>query len=157
MNRITVILLYHILKFWYYFSMAESKERMTTGIQRYFMSSPRICSINIIPFDKMTRLEYIVQVSDISVVGVGIVSREPIDHGLVCFENSVGGQKFGVVAWSRPSDGVCRAGINFVTLSKEKEQYVTNQIRKSPVNKQLCDPDGILEGLLKSLKPETSG
>jgi hypothetical protein len=137
--------------------MTKSKDKRGRGIQRYFIGSHRSSSLHIIPFDNMVQAEHVVRISDISVVGVGIESTEPIEHGLVCFEDAVGGHKIGVLTWCRPFGEGFRAGINFVTLPHEHERYILKQVKQTSSHKVLRDPEKIIETLLNSIKRETNG
>ena len=129
-------------------------EKRSKGIQRYRVTSPRTYSLNAIAFDQPTLIEHVVRIIDISVTGVGIESNERIDHGLICFKEQVGGQKYGVLIWSKLSSGGYRAGIQFVVLSPEEESYLQEQVKQSPPNKSLRDPDKIIASLLESVKNE---
>jgi hypothetical protein len=137
--------------------MTDRKDKRTGGIQRYPIASHRTSSLQIIPFDKLVRSEHIVKISDLSVVGMGIESQEPLEPGLACFEERVVGHKFGVVSWCRPSGEGFRAGISFMTLPREKERYILDQVKQSPDHKSLRDPEKIIETLLKSIKRDSNG
>ncbi len=129
-------------------------EKRSQGIQRYRITSPRTYSLDVIAFDQPTRIEHVVRIVDISVIGVGIESSERIDPGLICFKEQVGGQKFGVLIWSKLSSGGYRAGIQFVVLSPEEESYLQEQVKQSPPCKSLRDPDKIIASLLEAVKNE---
>jgi len=131
----------------------KRKDGRSRGIQRHFMPSVRTSSLEVIAFDRLTRAEHVVRVVNLSVVGVGIESGEPIEPGLACFKEQVGGHKYGVVAWCGPDgDNGYRAGINFTTLPLEKEQYLLNQVKQSHPNEPLRDPEKIIATLLDSVK-----
>ena len=138
--------------------MTEQKDGKKSGIQRYSMATQRTCSLGIIAFDQLTRTEHVVRIVNFSVVGVGIESGEPIELGLVCFKEQVGGHKYGVVTWCRTDgDNRYRAGINFTTLPLEKEQYLLKQLKQSHSHKPLRDPENIIAALLDSVKRHTNG
>ncbi len=111
--------------------------------------------MNVIAFDHPMRTEHGVRFVDMSVVGVGIESGEQIEPGLVYFREPVGGQKFGVVIWSKPKDDHYRAGIQFVILPPEEEAYIQEQVKQSHLHKALTDPDKIIALLLESIKNGT--
>ena len=96
-------------------------EKRSQGIQRYRVTSHRTYSLDLIAFDQPMRTEHVVRIVDVSVIGVGIESNERIEPGLICFKEKVGGQKYGVLIWSKLSSGGYRAGIQFVVLSPEEE------------------------------------
>jgi hypothetical protein len=132
----------------------ENKNR---GIRRYNVASRRTAAVGVIAFDRLTRTEHVVRIVNLSVVGVGIESGEPIEPGLVCFNEQIGGHKFGVVAWCRPDGDRYLAGINFTTLPLEKELYLRQQVKQSHPHKPLRDPEKIIATLLDSVKRHTNG
>ncbi len=127
------------------------------GIPRYFIVSERTSFLEVISFDRLTRTKHAVRIVNFSIVGVGIESIEPIEHGLVCFQEQVGGQKFGVLTWSRQDGDRYRAGILFVDLPQEQEAYLQKQVKQSHPHQPLHDPEKIIAGLIASLKRETKG
>jgi hypothetical protein len=140
---------------WY---VTKRKDGKNNGIQRYSVATQRTSSLGVIAFDRLTRTEHVVRIVNLSVVGVGIESGEPIEPGLACFKEQVGGHKYGVVTWCRPDgDNRYRAGINFTTLPLEQEQYLLNQLKQSPPHKPLQDPEKIIATLLDSVKRHANG
>ncbi len=137
--------------------MTERKEKRTGGIQRYFIASHRTSSLRVITLDQLDRTQHLVRIVDLSVVGVGIELNEWIDPGLVCFEDQVGGHRFGLVTWCRQSGDGYRAGISFMTLPQEKEKYILRQVKLARFNKSLQDPAKIIANLLESIKRERNG
>lgn len=136
--------------------MTEQNENKKRGIQRYRMASRRTSAVGVIAFDRLTRTEHVVQIVNLSVVGVGIESNEPIEPGLVCFKEQVGGHKFGVVAWCRLHGDRYLSGIIFTTLPLEKERYLRKQVKQSRPHKPLQDPEQIIAALLESVKKQTN-
>jgi hypothetical protein len=136
--------------------VTEQDENKNRGIQRYSVASGRTSAVGVIAFDRLTRTEHVVRIVNLSVVGVGIESSEPIEPGLVCFKEQVGGYKFGVVAWCRPDGDKYLAGINFTTLPLEKETYLRKQVKQSRPHKPLRDPEKIIAALLESVKRQMS-
>ena len=127
-------------------------EKRSKGIQRYRVTSNRTYSLDVIAFDRPARMEHVVRIVDISVTGIGIESGERIDPGLICFKEQVGGQKYGVLVWSKLSSGGYRAGIQFVELSPEEEACLQKQVKQSHPSASLRDPDKIIASLLESVK-----
>ncbi len=129
-------------------------EKRSQGIQRYCVTSPRTYSLDVIAFDQPTLTEHVVRIVDISVIGVGVESSDRIEPGLICFKEQVGGQKYGVLIWSKPTGARYRAGIQFVVLSPEEEAYLQEQVKQSHPFQSLRDPDKIIASLLQSFKNE---
>lgn len=136
--------------------MIERNENRSRGIQRYSVASRRTSAVGVIAFDRLMRTEHVVRIVNLSVVGVGIESNEPIEPGLACFKEQVGGHKFGVVAWCRVYGDRYLAGIIFTTLPLEKERYLRNQVKQSRPHKPLRDPEQIIAALLDSVKGQTN-
>jgi hypothetical protein len=136
--------------------MTERKEGRERGIQRYFMATQRTSSVGVIAFDRLTQKEHVVRIVNLSVVGVGIESSEPIELGLVCFKEQLSGHKFGVVTWCRAEGDTYQAGINFTNLPHDKEQYLLKQVKQSHPHKPLLDPGNIIATLLESIKEQTN-
>jgi len=136
--------------------LSETEKKMTRGIQRYRLTSPRTYSLDVIAFAQPTRTEHIVRIVDFSVVGVGIELAERIEPGLVYFKEPVGGQKFGVLVWSNQRADRYRAGIKFVVLSSEEEEYLLEQIKQPDLDTAPGAPDKIIASLLESIQRETN-
>ncbi len=134
----------------------DAKDKRSGGIRRYFIASHRTSSLHVIPFDRLTRSEHIVRIADLSVVGVGIESQEPLEPGLACFEDLVGGHKFGVITWCKRRGQGYRAGISFVTLPRDEEEYILKEVMHTPDRKALRDPENIIKTLLKSIRPRSA-
>lgn len=133
--------------------MENRDENKNNGIQRYSIGSHRSSVVHLITFDRLARRDHIVRFVDLSVVGVGIKSKDPIEPGLVCFKEQVVGHKFGVITWCRRCGEEYRAGINFVTLPIEQEIYLLKQVKQSDSHSILRDPENMIAGLLESVKP----
>jgi hypothetical protein len=129
-------------------------EKRGQGIQRYRVTSPRTYSVDVIAFDLPALKEHVFRIVDISVIGVGIESNDRIEPGLICFKEQVGGQKYGVLIWSKPTGDRYRAGIQFVVLSPEEEEYLQEQVKQSHPYQPFRDPDKIMASLLESFKKE---
>ena len=136
--------------------LSETEKKMTRGIQRYRLTSPRTYSLDVIAFAQPTRTEHIVRIVDFSVVGVGIELAERIEPGLVYFKEPVGGQKFGVLVWSNQRGDRYRAGIKFVVLSSEEEEYLLEQIKQPDLDMAPGARDKIISSMLESIQRETN-
>jgi hypothetical protein len=136
--------------------VTKGDEQRAGGIQRYSVTSRRTYSLDVIDFEQLVRTEHVVRIHDFSVIGVGIESGELIGPGLVCFREPVGGQKCGVVIWSKPKGEQYRMGIRFVIVPSEEEAYLHQQVRQSHPRKALHDPDRTIALLLESIRNETN-
>lgn len=132
--------------------MSEKTQKRTSGVQRYFVTSHRTSSLRVITPDRLAGREHLVRIVDISVNGVGIESQDVIEPGLACFKEQVSGQKFGVIAWCRQQGDLYRAGISFITLPYDQEQFILNQVQHAHARQPLHDPGEIIASLLEPLK-----
>jgi len=137
--------------------LSEMEDKRSRGIQRYRLTSQRTFSMGVLAFAQPTRTEHVVQIVDFSVVGVGIELAERIEPGLVYFKEPVGGQKFGVLVWSKQRGDRYRAGIKFVVLSSEEEVYLLEQVQQPHRDTAPRAPDKIIASLLESIQRETNG
>jgi hypothetical protein len=129
-------------------------EKRSHGVQRYRVTSLRTYSLDAIAFEQSMLTEHVVQIVDISVIGVGIETTDRIEPGLICFREQISGQKYGVLVWSKLKSDRYRAGIQFVILSPEEEAYLQEQVKQSPPCQTLRDPDKLIASLLESIKNE---
>jgi hypothetical protein len=134
--------------------VAQWGEKRSQGIQRYRVTSLRTYSLDVIAFNQSMRTEHVVRIVDISVIGVGIETNERIEPGLICFREQIGGQKYGVLVWSKQKSDKYRAGMQFVILSPEEEAYLQEQFKQSTPCQSIRDPDKIIASLLESVKNE---
>ena len=130
------------------------KEKRTGGVQRYFIASHRTSTLHVVPFGTLKNIAHTVRIVDLSVVGAGIESSEWIERGLACFEESVGGHKFGTVNWCTKLGEGFRAGISFITLPYEKEQYILNRIKECSSRELIDNPENIIEKLSKAIQQD---
>ncbi len=127
----------------------------TVRMRRHAISSQRICHLGIISFQRLLWTDVQARIVDLSVTGVGIDSDEQLEPGFVWFKERVGGHRGGVLMWSRREDGRFRAGIRFVPLSRDEEQYVQEQVSRSRPHKPVHDPETIINTIIHSLKKES--
>ncbi len=114
----------------------------------------RDCCLGIITFKHLEWTDHVAQLVDISRNGVGIESGNWIEPGFVWFRDRVGGFKGGVLMWSKRQGTRYRAGIRFVPLSRDEEQYVQEQVSCSRPHSPLRDPEAIITTLIESIKKE---
>jgi len=132
----------------------HSSDKDNRGIKRYPITVKRECNLGVITFDELEWSDHVAQIVDISVIGLGIVSQQRLEPGLVWFKSHVGGFKSGVMMWSKRDGAVYRAGIKFVPLSRKEEEYLQEQVRLSRPSKPLHDPHQIISSMLESFKQE---
>ncbi len=132
----------------------DDTRNTTKRMLRHAVSTQRVCDLGIISFRRLLWTDVRVQVVNLSMTGVGIESNARLDPGFVWFKDRVGGQRGGVLMWSRQQDNRYRAGIRFVPLSRHEEQYLQEQIAWSLPHTPVRDPEAIIDSIINSLKKE---
>jgi hypothetical protein len=130
----------------------ENDNTTTTSILRHPIASLRSCSLGVITSCHLEWKDHIARIVDLSITGVGIESSEMIPPGFVWFKESVGGHKYGMLTWCKARGDRYRAGINFVTLSRDEEQYVQEQVRRVTPHTPLRDPLRVIAAMIESFK-----
>ncbi len=134
---------------------AMPRERRIEGIQRYNIETHRTVIMRVVPFTAPVHArDHTVRVLDLSVIGAGIESNELMERGLACFEEGLGGHKLGVVKWCSSTGEKYRAGVLFITLPFDEEQYVLNRIRLRSCRETVSDPATIFDRLLATLQQD---
>lgn len=124
----------------------------TRKSRRYEVESKqRECSLCVITFKDLAWKDHSALLIDISRHGAGIESDAKIDPGFVWFRDRVGGQKGGVLMWSRAAGQRFRAGIRFVSLTRSEEQFINDQIALVRADKPLQDPVAVITTIMESL------
>ena len=132
--------------------MRKENDTIRRGILRHPITSLRSCCLGVITSSRLDWKDHIARIVDLSITGMGIESGEIIPPGFVWFKESVGGHKFGVLTWCKPSGDRYRAGINFVTLARKEELYVQEQVRQLKPHTPLRDPLRIIAAMIESFK-----
>jgi len=132
--------------------LKKENDSTPTGILRHPITSLRSCSLGVITSSHLEWKDHIARIVDLSITGVGIESSEMIPPGFVWFKESVGGHKYGMLTWCQARGDRYRAGINFVTLSRDEEQYVQEQVRRVKPHTPLRDPLQIITAMIESFK-----
>jgi len=132
--------------------LAKENDTSHPGILRHPIKSLRSCSLGVITSSHLEWKDHVALIVDLSITGVGIEASEKISPGFVWFKERVGGYKYGVLRWCKPSGDRYRAGINFVTLSRDEEIYVQEQVRQLKPHTPLRDPLQIIAAMIESLK-----
>lgn len=132
--------------------MKKENDTIRTGIRRHPIASLRSYSMGVITSSHLEWKDHLVRIVDLSITGVGIESSEMIPPGFVWFKESVGGHKYGVLTWCKARGDRYRAGINFVTLSRDEKHYVEEQVRQLKPHTPLRDPLQIIAAMIESFK-----
>jgi hypothetical protein len=108
--------------------------------------------MGVITCNGLKWMEHSVRIVNLSVLGIGIESHQQIMPGLVWFKKRVGGHKCGALRWSNPNGLHYRAGIEFIDLSRETEEYLQTQVKLSQPHLAVPDPDQIIATLIETIK-----
>lgn len=111
-------------------------------------------TISLIPFRDLERVDLTVHALDVSDGGVGIVTKRPIQPGLVWFqEGAAAERRGGVVAWSKMIEpDTYRAGIRFISLPTTVVEAPSQRVRKPHTLDPLDDP-GLVTAILVEAVP----
>ncbi|HTG01700.1 MAG TPA: PilZ domain-containing protein [Nitrospirota bacterium] len=134
--------------------MPDRDKQRSIGVQRHRVTRDQDCSLGVISFENLERIDYQAKILDLSVIGIGIESPKRIPPGIIWFRKCVSGQKYGTLVWCKEIGGAYRAGIQFLTLSREEEDYITRQIEEGHPNEPVSDPDHIVSQLIDVIKKE---
>jgi hypothetical protein len=118
---------------------------------RYPLAIQRDCTMCVITFKDLSWKDQLALLKDISMNGVGVESQKQIDPGFVWFRDRVGGHRGGVLMWSRQIGYHYRAGIEFVPLSREAEQFVQSQVGLLRAHQRLSDPEAVISMIMQYL------
>jgi hypothetical protein len=121
---------------------------------RYPLAVKRDCEMCIITFKDFDWKDHVTLLKDISMHGVGVESNRRIGPGFVWFRDRVSGHRGGVLLWSRQVGRLYRAGIQFVPLSHEAEQFIHSQVDLLRANQPLRYPQAILSMIMGSIGPQ---
>ncbi|HAM51118.1 MAG TPA: hypothetical protein DCP92_10675 [Nitrospiraceae bacterium] len=122
--------------------------------QREPVIGNRDCSLGIITLKHFEWKAHNAQLVDLSTKGVGIESKGLLEPGFVWFKDRVGGHKGGVLVWSKQLGTKYRAGIRFLNLSHDEEEYVEERIDRFKPHIPLREPEKIISTLIESEKKE---
>ena len=140
--------------------MIDGGKERSIGIQRHPVTRERDCSLGVISFSNLELMDYQAKIVDVSVIGVGIESPRVIQPGIIWFSKSISGHKYGTLVWCKQIGETYRAGIQFLSLSREEEEYIRRQIEQGQPNAPVKDPDRIVARLIDGIRREreqTSG
>jgi hypothetical protein len=134
--------------------MTDAGKQRTNGVQRHRITRERDCSFGLIASSNLALMDYQAKIVDLSVIGIGIEAPELLPPGIIWFRKCISGQKYGSIVWSKQIDGSCRAGIQFLSLSREEEEYIRRQIEHGRLNEPVQDPDRIVARLIDGIQKE---
>jgi hypothetical protein len=118
---------------------------------RYPLAAQLDCAMCIITFKDLAWKDHVVFLKDISMSGVGVEAEKRIDTGFVWFRDHVGGHRGGVLMWSRLVGYNYRAGIQFVPLARDAEEFVNSQISLLRDHKPLRHPTATISTIMESI------
>jgi hypothetical protein len=118
---------------------------------RYPLAEQRDCAMCIITFKDLAWKDHVAFLKDISMNGVGVEAETRIDTGFVWFRDRVGGHRGGVLMWSRQVGYNYRAGIQFVPLARDAEEFVDSQVSLLRDHKPLRDPTAIISTIMEAM------
>jgi hypothetical protein len=122
-----------------------------SGIKRHACTGKETCCLLAISTKNLEWTDYQVRILDISAIGLGIESDKPLETALICLKEPVWGYKCGYLVWCKQFSGVYRAGIQFVSLSQEDEDYLWQQIKQLEIHKPFPDPRNIISKFAASI------
>ncbi len=125
--------------------------------RREQVASGRECPLEVISFDGMEKTDHRARLLDVSITGAGVWSDDRIERGLVWFSERVNGHKSGRLVWCRQHGEYYRAGIKFMPLSREHEDYVHAQLAASYARSPVSDPENIIRKLIEKARNEAEG
>jgi hypothetical protein len=105
----------------------------------------------IITFKDLAWKDHVVSLKNISMNGAGVEAEKRIDTGFTWFRDRIGGHRGGVLMWSRQVGYNYRAGIQFVPLSRDAEEFVNSQISLLRDHKPLRHPTAVISTLMESM------
>jgi hypothetical protein len=129
----------------------DKKRAKYHAVKRYVVAASRDCSMGVVSFDTFEWTEHTVRIVNLSVLGAGIHSNSRIEPGLVWFKERVGGYKCGVLKWSGEIGPPYGAGVEFLPLLRDVEEYLQKQIEQSRPDNIIPDPDQILKALIATM------
>jgi len=131
--------------------MDEHREHPRNGIVRHSRVRLTSCHLLAISAQGLAWTDHEVSIVDYNVTGLGIETDKPIEPGFIWFKQPVFGHKCGRRVWCRPSDARYRAGIEFISLSRQDEEYFLQQIEQLRPEKPFPDPKQVLPQLARYL------
>ncbi len=134
--------------------MTNSRDVRLQGVKRTPVTRNRECSLGVISSSNLEWTNHRVKLVDHSVIGVGIESEQPIKPGIIWFKECIYGQKCGSLVWCRKIGSQYRAGIQFISFTREQEEHIRKQIERLQCNEPLQDPEGIISTLIADIKKD---
>jgi len=132
--------------------VTEKRTNQGEGVKRRPLAIERSCSLGVISVHTLEWSDHIVKIVDYSVIGVGIESERPIEPGIIWFKKNLYGQKCGTLVWCKSNGASYRGGIKFISLTREQEEYLRQQVERMQHVKRLQDPERLIAMLSDDIK-----
>ncbi len=136
--------------------MTERRGIQGHGVKRTPVIRNRDCALGVISYNNLEWTDHQVKLVDHSVIGIGIESEKPIEPGIIWFKEITYGQRCGSLVWCRQMGSTYRAGIQFLSFSREQEEYLRQQIELLQRYKKFQDPQGLITALIDNSKKDVS-
>ena len=137
--------------------MTDINHRRRTVIRRYRLPAERNCSLKIVAFKNCKSTDHVARIVDVNSGGLGIDADHCLEQGIVYFRESVYGKKYGIIVWCKQETSQYRAGIQFVSLTKDEEECLQRQIMQPHPGNALHDPDPIIAKMIDHITEEPGG
>ncbi len=135
-------------------TMTERRDIQGQGVKRTPVTRNRECSLGVISCSNLEWTDHQVRLVDLSVLGVGIESEHPIKPGIIWFKECIYGQKCGSLVWCRKIGSQYRAGIQFISFTREQEEHLLKQIERLKSSEPLQDLEGFISALIADIKKD---
>ena len=129
----------------------EQEQAPARQALRYQVVQLREFPFCLIPFKSLASTLLVAHVVDVSAKGVGIESAQHLEPGFVWFRDRIGGFKGGLLVWSKQAGNKYRAGIRFVSLTREKELLVQDRITSLRPLEPLHNPEVVISTILEAM------
>jgi hypothetical protein len=137
--------------------MSDIRDDQRKRLRRHPVAVQRDCSLGVITFEGLEWTDHTAKIMDLSATGIGIESDQPIEPGIIWFKDCVYGQKCGVLVWCKQNGPRYRAGIQFVDLNHEEEEYLRRQVERSRPRQPLEDPHRVVASLIDYIRKDREG
>jgi hypothetical protein len=137
--------------------MLKDRRDIINGVKRRPVTRARDCPLVVIMCKNLEWADHLVKLVDFSVIGVGIESDRPIEPGIIWFKESIYGQKCGSLVWCKKIGLRYRAGIQFLSFTRDQEEYLRHQIEQLQRDNKLHDPERFIAKLIDEIKKNTDG
>ncbi len=137
--------------------MMKDRRDILNGVKRRPVTRERDCPLGVITCKDLGWKDHLVKIVDFSVIGVGIESDRPIEPGIIWFKDGIYGQKCGSLVWCKKIGLRYRAGIQFLSFTRDQEEYLRQQIEQLQRDNKLHDPERFISKLIDEIKQDSDG